>query len=82
MSRNLTLTATFLALAILGAALAWLLVAGGAFENLGPALPWMIAGAIVVAALTALLMRLAFFSSRRGYDRAHRLDKGDGAGPL
>lgn len=46
--------------------------------------PWiwlaMVGGAVVVAALTAGLMWLAFFSARRGYDDAaaevHPMDEG------
>jgi hypothetical protein len=78
MRRHLPLIITVASLAALGAALAWLLVAGDAFENLGPVLPWMVGGAVVVAGLTAALMWLAFFSSRRGYDEPYDVNKPDG----
>lgn len=81
MRSHLTLIITFAGLAVLGACLAWLLVAGDAFENLGPVLPWMVGGAIGVAALTAGLMWLAFFSSRRGYDEPYDVNKPNGGRP-
>jgi hypothetical protein len=72
---HVTLIVTYAGLAVLGACLVWLLVAGDAFENLGPVLPWMVAGALAVAALTGGLMWLAFFSSRRGYDEPYDVNR-------
>jgi hypothetical protein len=41
---------------------------GGGWGELKPILPFVIGGAIVVAALTGGLMWLAFYSARRGFD--------------
>ncbi len=52
--------------------LAWVLVAAGAFEGLGPIWGWVVGGVVVTGLLTAVLMWLAFFSARRGYDDIDR----------
>jgi len=40
----------------------------GGWESLGAILPMVIAGLVVVGGLTGVLMWLAFYSSRHGYD--------------
>ena len=74
LSRNnvLLLVATFLGLAVFGAFVGWAFYAsrdlGGGWEDLGPILPVVIGALIVVGGLTGVLMWLAFYSSRHGYD--------------
>lgn len=47
---------------------------GGGWEALLPVLPYVIGGLMAVGALTGVLMWLAFFSSRRGYDEPYDVD--------
>lgn len=72
---------TLAGLALLGVVLVWLLLLTDAFGGLGPVLPWMIGGVLATAALTGVLMWLAFFSSRRGYDEPYDVDKPNGGRP-
>jgi cation transporter-like permease len=70
------LLAGFAAMAAFGV---WAFHAGEAFGNgwgeLRPIMPFVIGGLIVVGALTGVLMWLAFYSSRRGYDDPFDLDE-------
>lgn len=77
--RNLVLIlVTFLGLALFGAFIGWAFYAseglGGGWENLRPILPVVIIGLIVVGGLTGVLMWLAFYSSRSGYDEPFEWD--------
>lgn len=49
---------------------------GGGWASLGPVWPYVLGGAVVVAALAGFLMWLAFYSARHGYD-----DRVDPEGP-
>lgn len=70
-NRNL-LIATAVGLALFGAFIVWAFFAsagvGGGWDELKPILPMVIAGLIVVGGLTGVLMWLAFYSSRHGFD--------------
>ena len=72
MRRHLPLALTLLGLAAFAGVLAWVLVAADAFEGLGPIWGWVVGGVVVTGLLTAVLMWLAFFSARRGYDDIDR----------
>lgn len=41
---------------------------GGGWRSLGPIWPYVVGGVLVVAALTAFLMGLAFYSANHGFD--------------
>lgn len=41
---------------------------GGGWRSLGPVWPYVLGGALMVAALAGFLMWLAFYSARHGYD--------------
>lgn len=41
---------------------------GGGWASLGPILPYVVGGVLVVAALAGFLMWLAFYSANHGYD--------------
>jgi hypothetical protein len=41
---------------------------GGGWRSLGPIWPYVAGGLVVVGALTGVLMWLAFYSARHGYD--------------
>lgn len=47
---------------------------GRGWEGLAEAWPYLLAGALTVAAVTAVFVWLAFYSERRGYDRRAGLD--------
>ena len=48
---------------------------GGGWSDLGPIMPFVIGGLLVVGGLTGVLMWLAFYSSRTGYDEPFDLDE-------
>ena len=74
----LALAVTFVGLALFGAFIGWAFYAseglGGGWESLRPILPMVVIGLIVVGGLTGVLMWLAFYSSRHGYDEPFDLD--------
>jgi hypothetical protein len=77
--RNLLpLLATFVGLALFGVFIGWAFyrseALGGGWESLRPILPAVIIGVVVVGALTGVLMYLAFYSSRKGYDEPFEFD--------
>lgn len=47
---------------------------GGGWRSLGPVWPYVVGGVLVVAALAGVLMWLAFYSARHGYDDRIDLD--------
>jgi H+/Cl- antiporter ClcA len=70
--------AAFIGLALFGAFIGWAFYAseslGGGWESLRPVLPAVILGLIAVGGLTGVLMWLAFYSSRNGYDEPFEFD--------
>ena len=76
--RILPWAATFVGLALFGAFIGWAFYAsaslGGGWESLRPILPMVIIGLILVGGLTGVLMWLAFYSSRSGYDDPFEFD--------
>lgn len=48
---------------------------GGGWGDLRPIMPFVIGGLVVVGGLTGVLMWLAFYSSRKGYDEPFDLDE-------
>ena len=48
---------------------------GGGWGALGPIWPYVAGGLIVVGGLTGVLMWLAFYSSRRGYDEPYDVNQ-------
>ncbi|MCC7267913.1 MAG: hypothetical protein IT546_11305 [Caulobacteraceae bacterium] len=48
---------------------------GGGWGDLRPIMPFVIGGLVVVGGLTGVLMWLAFYSSRKGYDDPFDLDE-------
>lgn len=70
--------AALAAIVLVGVLLVWLLLLTDAFGGLGPVMPWMIGGVIATAILTGVLMWLAFFSSRRGFDEPYDVNKPNG----
>jgi hypothetical protein len=66
------LVLTFLGLAGFAAFVVWAFLAtahtGGGWASLLPIWPYVLGGVIVTGALTGVLMWLAFYSSRHGYD--------------
>jgi len=70
--------AAFIGLALFGAFIGWAFYAseslGGGWESLRPILPAVIFGLIAVGGLTGVLMWLAFYSSRNGYDEPFEFD--------
>jgi 4-hydroxybenzoate polyprenyltransferase len=73
----LVLGLTFLGLALFALFAGWAFFAGsrlsGGWGSLGPIWPYVLAGVVVVAALTAFFMWLAFYSANHGYD--DRIDR-------
>jgi hypothetical protein len=63
---------TFAGLAVFAVLAGWATFegsrAGGGWRSLGPIWPYLVGGALVVAALAAFLMWLAFYSANHGYD--------------
>jgi hypothetical protein len=64
---------TVFVVAALAAAACWLVEESALFSedsvaSLRPIWPFVVGGLLAVGALTAVLMSLAFYSSRRGYD--------------
>lgn len=51
---------------------------GGGWGDLAPIMPFVIGGLVVVGGLTGVLMWLAFYSSRKGYDEPFDLDEPQG----
>lgn len=47
----------------------------GGWEGLRPILPYVVVGLVFVGGLTGVLMWLAFYSSRHGYDEPFDLDE-------
>ncbi|HEY9217239.1 MAG TPA: hypothetical protein VIO94_04265 [Phenylobacterium sp.] len=72
MSRTLQFVLAIGFLVLLAAGLIGAMYAVDAFEGLGPIWGWVAGGAVVVGVLAAVLMWLAFFSSKRGYDDIDR----------
>jgi hypothetical protein len=74
----LPLIATFIGLALFGAFIGWAFYAseslGGGWESLKPIMPIVVVGLLVVGGLTGVLMWLAFYSSRQGYDEPFEFD--------
>jgi hypothetical protein len=70
--------AAFVGLALFGAFIGWAFYAsealGGGWESLRPILPFVIFGMLLVGGLTGVLMWLAFYSSRHGYDEPFEFD--------
>ncbi len=63
---------TFVGLALFAVFAGWAFFAGsrlsGGWASLGPIWPYVLVGVVVVAALTAFFMWLAFYSANQGYD--------------
>ena len=51
---------------------------GNGWDGLKPIMPYVIGGMVAVGALTGVLMWLAFYSSRKGYDEPFNLDEPEG----
>lgn len=66
------LIATVVGLSLFAGFIGWAFYAaealGGGWEGLAPILPVVIGGLVVVGGLTGVLMWLAFYSSRHGFD--------------
>jgi len=69
---------TFFGLAAFAVFAGWAFVAGsrigGGWRSLEPIWPYVAGGVLVVAALAGVLMWLAFYSARRGYDEPYDPD--------
>jgi len=48
---------------------------GGGWRSLGPIWPYVAGGAVMVAVVAGVLMWLAFYSARHGYDEPHQTDR-------
>jgi hypothetical protein len=74
MGNRVAIALVFVGLAGFAAFAAWAIAQashlGGGWGDLAPVWPFVLGGALVVAALTGVLMWLAFYSARRGYDDA------------
>jgi hypothetical protein len=70
--RILGLLFLFIAVAAVAAYVGWAFGAGSrighGWAGLGPALPYLLAGAVTVECVIAAFVWLAFYSERRGYD--------------
>lgn len=53
---------------------------GGGWSSLGPVMLYVVGGLLVVGALAGVLMWLAFYSSRKGYDEPYDVTKPNGGG--
>jgi len=80
-SNAVLLIVTAVGLALFAAFVVWALYAseslGGGWESLRPILPMVILGLVVVGGLTGVLMWLAFYSSRHGYDEPYTFEDQD-----
>lgn len=80
------LVAVLLALAVLTAIAVWSFtistrLGGDGWDWLAPILPFVIVGLLAVGGLTGVLMWLAFYSARRGYDEPYDVNKPRGGRP-
>ena len=79
MRRALPWIVTAVGLALFAGFVVWSVYAlntfGGGWRGLRPILPMIVIGLIVVGGLTGVLMWLAFYSSRHGYDEPFDWDE-------
>lgn len=82
MKRVPTVVGLLVALALVAGLLGWGYYAstrlGGGWDWITPILPFVIVGLIAVGGLTGVLMWLAFYSSRHGYDDPYDVNKPKG----
>ena len=82
MKRILPVIAALVILALLAALIGWGYYVsswlGGGWEWLTAILPYVIVGLIAVGGLTGVLMWLAFYSARHGYDDPYDVNKPGG----
>ena len=81
-----TLIGVLLALAVTTALAFWAYavsarLGGEGWDWLTPILPFVIVGLLAVGGLTGVLMWLAFYSARRGYDAPYDVNQPRGGGP-
>lgn len=78
MNKQITI-GLFIVLALLGGFFGWVFAVGtrigAGWSGLAPVWLFVVGGALVVGLLGMGLMRLAFQSSRRGYDKPTRSDR-------
>lgn len=76
---------SILGLAALAAFGGWIFYAGsrvgGDWSGLGPIMPYVVGGLVVVGALTGGLMWLAFYSANKGYDEPYDANNPDDRRP-
>lgn len=78
-----TLIGVLAALAVITALVVWSLtvsarLGGDGWDWLVPILPFVIVGLLAVGGLTGVLMWLAFYSARHGYDEPYDVNKPGG----
>ena len=82
MKRILPVIAALVILALLAALIGWGYYVsswlGGGWELLTAILPYVVVGLIAVGGLTGVLMWLAFYSARHGYDDPYDVNKPGG----